>query len=350
MRLMGDPFGNGGQPNPVPGGSAAAIGTEVGKALFELGVALVRDSARDLYSGNPSNNTGTAEDGGRTYYRGLDLLINTGYQDVVTGQACEAADSIIYDYNASIDANATGFVEAMTYVYRNLKWISRQTGLDPVTWTISMTWGAFYEITAVWPCAYDTYRCSLDGTNNRAVSSREELNRMTDNMRNGSYLLIDGEQVDVTIDDAITETETEPGLFQSDIYFVPLFTGGMGAGSAPISEGGNLLTYMEYFSWDTDGGPMAAARAFAPPGVYETAAGGRYLFHKMFPQNLCIKMAAWCQERLKLETPYLAARVTNVSYAPLLHQRQAFTDDAYFVNGGRTNYEGFGPSYEDPTS
>jgi len=51
-----------------------------------------------------------------------------------------------------------------------------------------------------------------------------------------------------------------------------------------------------------------------------------------------------------VETPYLAARLTDIAYTPLIKERSAFTDSAYFVNGGRTNYVGFGPSYEAPTA
>lgn len=351
IRLMGDPFGAMGVPAPVvPGASANNINTEVGKLLFELAVSLLRATARDIYAGNPSNNVGTPENGGRLYYRGLDMLINTGYQDAITTQACPAADSLVRTFNQNISVAADGLIENITYMYRYLKRIAEQTGLAPVTWTIAMRWGLFYEITSAWPCAYQTYRCNLVGSTNYAVSSREALNAMTDGMRREQYLLIDGERVDVTIDDGIAETETEPGIFQSDIYFVPLRTGGVGSGNAPLSEGGTILTYMEYFDFDMPDGPMAGARALAPAGSFETAGGGLYLFHRQPPVNLCVKMVGWTQQRLVLETPYLAGRLTDLSYSPLIHERSAFSDEGYFANGGRTNFVGYGPSYNAPTS
>lgn len=61
-----------------------------------------------------------------------------------------------------------------------------------------------------------------------------------------------------------------------------------------------------------------------------------------------MQIAGWTQPRLILETPYLAARLTNVAYQPLMHERDAFTDGAYFVDGGRTDYLGYGPSYYAP--
>lgn len=53
---------------------------------------------------------------------------------------------------------------------------------------------------------------------------------------------------------------------------------------------------------------------------------------------------------MMLETPYLAARLQNIGYTPLIHEREPFTTDAYFVDGGRTDYIGFGPSYFPPVS
>ena len=66
-------------------GLSNVLNTEVAKAIFELGVAWSRDFAREIYTGNPTNNT---SGGGRQYFYGLDTLINTGYRDAITGVAC----------------------------------------------------------------------------------------------------------------------------------------------------------------------------------------------------------------------------------------------------------------------
>jgi len=42
--------------------------------------------------------------------------------------------------------------------------------------------------------------------------------------------------------------------------------------------------------------------------------------------------------------------LTNVNYTPLAHERDVFTSDTYFVNGGKTDRLGYGPSYYSPTS
>lgn len=340
--------------------SPSMVNTEYGKLMWELAVDLMREQARDLYSGNPANNTGTPGNGGREYYRGFDLLINTGYQDAITQQSCPAADSIVRDWNSvDISTDGNGIVRELTYIYRNLKYIATQAGLSPARWAISMRWGAFYELTEIWPCAYLSYRCNLSGSNasnSTNFISADRQTEMRDQMRGdiynreGQFLLIDGERVPVVIDDSITEGGTGiGGQFVSDIYFVPLSVRG-GNGGAPISEGGTAATYLEYFDFDMPGGTMDGARMMAPAGAYVTTPNKRYLFHKYYPKNLCVQIAGWNKPRLVLETPYLAARLQNVAYTPLIHEREPFTDDAYFVDGGNTNFLGYGPSYAAPTA
>lgn len=111
-----------------------------------------------------------------------------------------------------------------------------------------------------------------------------------------------------------------------------------------------MSTYMEYFDFNMPGGTMDGARALAPPGAYQSTANGRWLFHRYYPKNLCVQIAGWTNPRLVLETPYLAARLQNIAYTPLFHEREPFTDDSYFVDGGRTDFLGFGPSFYPPTS
>lgn len=353
--LVGNPFAAPDVPAGIaPGGGTITgdmINTEMGKLLFELAVAFLRDQAKDIYTGNPANNVGGNE-GGRTYFYGLDTLINTGYQDAITGQACPAADSIVRDWNNGL-ASDGGIVREITYIIRNLKYIASRAGFNSLQLALSMRWGLFYELTEVWPCEYNTYRCQTIPTGNINNLEATALNTMRDQMRGdmlsrtGQYLLVDGERIPVIIDDAIAEDSPNPaGTFSSDIYFVPLSVNG--DRSTPVSEGGGLATYMEDYAFNGTNGPMAAAQQLAPAGTYEVGAGGRYLFHRYFPKNLCVQIAGWTQSRLILETPYLAARLTNVAYQPLMHERDAFTDGAYFVNGGRTDYLGYGPSYFPP--
>lgn len=330
----------------MEGPLSGVLNNEVGKALFELGVAMSRDFARDVYTGNPSNNTAG---GGRAYYYGLDTLINTGYRDAVTSQACPAADSIVRSFgNLDIASNGATFVRQVTNIFRNLRYISANVGLDPVQWVISMPWSMFYEVTEVWPCAYLTYRCTNLAANNTAFVDSSDAIRMRDDMRGniydrtGQYLLIDGVRVPVVLDDAITELGVGSGTFRSTMYFVPLTV-----------LGGTPVTYLDYLDYSGPNGAFEAARQLAPDGSYSISDNGRFLWHRKPPTNFCVQVLVKTQPRLMLLTPHLAARLTNVQYTPVQHERSPFTDSTYFADGGLTGPLGFppfAPSYYSPTA
>lgn len=325
---------------PGLGNMVAMANSEMGKAAFELAVAMGRDFAREIWDGNPANNTAN---GGRKYARGLDLLINTGYRDAESGQACPAADSIVRSFgNLDIASNGATFVRQITNMYRNLRFIARGAGLDPVKWAIAMSWSMFYEATEIWPCAYLTYRCDSDDGQRfdagRAIDMRDGMRGDIYN-RTGQYLLIDGERVEVVIDDGIEELGVGGGTFRSSMYFVPLTV-----------LGGTPVTYMEYLNYDAPNGAMDAARVMAPEGSYMTTDSGRFLWHKKPPTNFCVQFLVKTETRLILRTPHIAGRLTGIQYTPIQHERSPFTDSVYFVNGGRTDRANFGPSYYSPTT
>lgn len=346
-QFMGGPFQDGKVPTApmVPGGTdlSGVLNREMGKLMFEFAVAWSRDFAKEIYTGNPSNNT---SGGGRTYYYGLDKLINTGYRDAITGQACPAADSIVRSFGgANINGNADLIVKTIANMFRNLRFIASRTGLDPVRWVLTMPWSLFYELTAVWPCVYMTSACALPASTTQFLNASDQI-AMRDDMRgdmfgrSGQYLLIDGQRVEVEIDDAVTETEGfASGTFESSIYFVPLTV----LGNTPV-------TFMEYFNYETPGGAMDAANLLAAQGMFYTSDDGRFFWHRKPPTNFCVQLLAKTEPRLLLLTPHLAARLTNIRYSPIQHERSPFTDSSYFVNGGRTDYIGFGPSWFTPTS
>src|SRR5690242_8224339 len=230
LELVGNPVGPLSQQGIVPGipnsNVSLAVRSEIDKALFELSVAWGRDFASILYDGSPTNNT---SGGGYKEPYGLDILINDGYRDAETGVACPAADSIIRSFGSQqLEDNGFDIVNEITYIFRNLKFNASRMGLDPVEWVLAMPWGLFYELTAIWPCAYATYRCTTLGENNRGVVDIVAQNKMRDDMRGdiysntGQYLLIDGQRVPVVLDDGIAETNLPGSSFSSGIYFVPL--------------------------------------------------------------------------------------------------------------------------------
>lgn len=341
--LIGDPF-SGPQVQDtgalVPGGVNDFLRAGYKKAMYEVAVALLRDQAGDIYAGNPTNNTGE----GRQYYRGLDVLINTGYADAITGVACAAADSIVESFGAlAVETNGGALVSRIASIMRRLNIIAAMTGMAPCEWVIAMRPSLFYQLSEVWPCAYMTYRCNNAGTfdtSNTSQTTTAELVAMRDAMRGdlyqrtGQYLLIDGVKVRVILDDGIAETNLAGSSFRSDIYFVPLLARG------------RSVTRMQYFSFDGPYAAMQAAQALGYQSYYATTGGGRYLWHSQPPLNLCIKVVGWTKPRLILETPYLAARLTQLKYTPIAHERDWNPSNAsFFVDGGRTTYAGQGSFY-----
>lgn len=354
FQFFGNPQeGLGGNNNPFmptipgPGNFSNTANNEMAKALFEVAVSWSRSFARQTYTGNPSNNTAG---GGYKEFYGLDILVNTGYRDAETGVACPAADSYVRSFggvNISTGGTtaATAIVRQLTWMYRMVQNLAGRANLMPARWAFSMAFSLFYEIVGVWPITYSTYRTAGITPNGATtfVSADVEL-RMRDEMmgdmvnRTGQYLLIDGQKVPVVLDDAITETELTSGQFESDIYLIPLTV-----------LGGRPVTFWQYFDYNTPNGPMDMARALAPEGSYYTTDNGRFMWHKKPPTNWCVQALAKMEPRLLLLTPYIAGRLTNVRYTPLQHERSAFTDSSYFVNGGVTS-RSIAPSYYTPTA
>lgn len=343
LQLLNQPQpGIGGMTPTVPGSSLmGALQSSIAKAMFEFAVAWARDTASDVYTSNPTNNNAG---GGRKYYFGLDYLINTGYRDAVTGQVCPAADPILYDFNGldiNTGTNGTTVVARITDLYRREVELAQDTGLMPVKWVLVMRRRLFWELTNVWPCAYNTFRCQgyfSDTSGFNVTMSPTDLTNMRDAMRSGSYLLIDGEQVEVVQDSAIVETILPGGTFESDIYLVPLTV-----------LGGTPVTYWNYINYDAPMGAMEAARLLAPGDSYSTSDGGRFLWHKKPPTNFCVAMIVKTEPRLILRTPQISSRWTNLRYTPMSHERSWDPDNtSYFVDGGRHDYIGFGPSFYTP--
>lgn len=351
-RLIGAPYQldvPGAPTIPGNGGIAQALNFEVAKVAYELANDWVRNFAPFLYAGNRTNNTG----GGIILeYNGLDGLINTGYRDADSGVACPRADSLVRSYNSrnvvTSPAAADGIVATITGIDRHMRRRAAQMGLDPVHWVLVMRPDLFYNLTDVWPCAYNTYRCinadsgasaaqPVVNDSMRLMAQRDEMRGNWDD-RTGQFLWIDGIKREVVLDDTIPETALSAGAFNSSIYWVPLTV-----------IGGFQSTYMEYFDYDTPQGAMAAAALLAPGDSYFTTDGGRFLWHKRPPTAYCVQSQVKSEPRLVLRTPQIAAKLQNVAYTPWQHEDDWSTASNvyYFLNGGKTG-QGTAPSFFSP--
>lgn len=306
---------------------------DVLERFMELGIDFQNTFMRQLYTGNPANNSAG---GGYREFPGLDILIGTNKVDALTGQACPSLYSDIKDFNyAKVDGD-TSLLNVLSYMMHFLKHTGSRTNMNPVEWVFVMRPALFWEITAIWACAYLTYRCSVkDSVDIDPVPSVDVADaiRLRDDMRNGSYLLIDGVRYPVIEDDGIVEetagdnANIDEGCFASDIYVIPLSV-----------RGGLQVTYWEYLDYSR-GAMIGAADGNYSPGDFWTD-GGIYLWHKKPPLNWCVQWTAKTEPRVLLLTPHLAGRVTNVQYCPLQHPRDSIKDDPYFIDGGVTSRTG----------
>jgi hypothetical protein len=312
-------------PSSVPG--SLSLVNDAASRFAELGTMFQNKLMKQVWEGDPSNNTGG---GGYQEFPGLDRLISTGKRDAVTGTLCPTLDSLIV---------------------RMLRNLASRTGLDPVDWVFVMRETLFYELTAVWPCSYMTYRCIMGGqgsgaSNNLTVDAGDAI-QLRDSMRQGNFLVIDGRKVAVVLDDALTEetsgdtNQIAANCFASDIKILPLRV-----------QGNKAALFWEYFDWQGPNAALAASTTAALGGLLNNffwTDGGQYLWHMKPPDNWCIQWLGMIRPRLVLLTPHLAASINNIEYCPLMHPRDAFPDDPYYLNGGVTSRD-TAPSWYDSWS
>lgn len=307
--------------------TGALLRREVLMRFIELGVEFQNLLARQIWTGDPANNTAG---GGYQEFPGLNELINTGYRDAFTGTTCPALDADIKNFQYGLvnpASGSSGIVNVLTYLARYLRHNAERMNLMPATWVVVMRETLFYEITNEWPCSYLTYRCNLTDQNRLVVDPGDAI-RMRDDMRENKYLLIDGVRWPVMIDDGITEldegdnNQVPAAGFASDIYFIPLTV-----------RGGRPVTYWEFY--DYRNAPLDAINDGRLNSYYWTD-GGRFLWHAKPPLNWCVQWVAKAEPRIVLRTPQLSGRLQNVAYRPLQHERSPFPTDNYFVDGGVT--------------
>lgn len=303
---------------------------EVARKFWELAVSMHRLLARELWLGNPANDAGQL--GSRRQMTGFDVLINTGYVDAETNQACASMDSYVRNFNnqrIDLSAGADNIVAAVTDMYYQVKDRAERTGVMPVRWVFAIRRQLFYELTAVWPCSYLSYRCITGNTRATEFIDAQDAIRFRDEMRAGSYLLIDGERIPVVMDDGIDEdTNTEvgnvvpSGCFRSDMYLIPMSV-----------VGGRAVTFLEYFQYQNP------AISDALGNMVLGKVDGAFLIVPVQTRQ-CFQFEVKIEPRLIMRTPWLAARLQNVVYCPIQHERDTFPQDPYHVDGGKTSRPG----------
>lgn len=335
FQLWNDPLGQSEGPSgfTIPGSTpgALALNNEANVRFAEVGVKFQNKLNRLLWEGNPANNTAG---GGYQEFQGLDTLIGTGKVDAVTGVACPSLNSLVVNsaFKAVDDMTGDNIVEVLTYELRILRDIASRTGLAPVEHAIVMREALFYELTAIWPCSYLTYRCVTQSGAAANVNATDAIT-MRDEMRNGKYLVVDGVQFPVIVDDAL------PQLTNADNVSIPVGSYASNIRIVPLTVQGNkAATFWEYFAWNGPNAMLSGEMLGAMPGAgqYYWTDGGQYVWHFKPPVNWCVQWVGLISPRVILLTPHLAGEINNVVYTPLMSPRDAYPDQDNYVNGGAT--------------
>ncbi len=315
------------QPAGIPSASLA-LNREMVKQFIEFGVSISREMAQQVWVGNPTFNVGT----GYAEFNGFDRLITTGHTDILTGTSCPSLDSDLKDMNYQLISatSPADIVQVMAAMVHYVKRNAETMGFMPVTWVFAMRPTLFHELSQLWPCRYSTFGCSVtNAATNQVQISGTEMVQERDRLRRLRVLPIEGVEIPVITDVGIEEetngdnANIPAGQMASDIYLIPVRV-----------QGGNTVTYMEYFKHDNPNA-VEALQALHNTGVWFSN-NGAWLWSNSRTLT-CIKAQGTIRPRLILRTPQLAGRIQNVRYNPLQHERTPFPgDDTYFVDGGDT--------------
>lgn len=335
LRLLNNPFSTDVSTQLTQQTPDSMFRSTVAKLTTELANDFKRRYADLVWTGNPTNTAGSS--GGYIEYNGLNKIINTGYRDAVSGTTCSAADSLVLSFgNGIVQNNAVTIVRNFVEATRDRRLLAEQIQFGPVVHAWVMRRQLFLALTEVWPCAYYTYRCyaaSPTGNATAFVDTNTQV-AMRDAMRAGQYLLIDGTQVPVIIDNNMEELNVGAGNFQSSAYLVPL------AAPGSFSETGGMLSYMEYFDYRGPYGMQSALGDMAPDQIYKVSGDGRFAMMLLSPQSFCRQVLMRTRKRLIMRTPFLAARIDDIRYNVYIHERDPQPGTSFFQDGGNTSFPG----------
>lgn len=311
------------QPLATPG---ANLASEEAIQMFTLATMLARQGATVEIDGDPSLAYTSTELGWIAEPRGLSRIIQDGYEDV-SGTACPALDSLVLDWSAAVDAEtsanyAGNLPSAIHDMYFMLQSLARQFGMPDTRWAIAMPEQLFGRLTFVWACTYALARCG-DGDAGAPISREmATIEARYNEMRRGQYLLIAGVPVEVRFTTGY-EVDTSASPQVGSIFFIPL------------RGGGRDLTFLEYFPLDNPD-----ARAF---NQFGNTTGRFYSNNGLFAfavrsNGFCDQWLVTYRPRLIIETPFLAGRIDNISFAGFTGFRSPFPGNSSYVGGGVTGY------------
>lgn len=311
----------------VPGGgpTGSVIGRDDEWAMVMAGFALRQTLAQMMWPGSPGNNSAL---GGYREFKGLEMLINTGYVDVQTGALCDAADSDVKSFNRQIvcdsaSTNPYTIYQYMVMMYRIIQYRAN-TGLGSYINPADMLWVSVPEvIDGIIDCLACTYYPCLAGAGSTQLQiSADRAATFRDDMVKRQVFHVDGVDIPWMKDPFMT---SETGLAFGDETCADLFllTRRHGPMEVLFGEYQDMIKAPDQKMFNL---PNPEAALF-------TTDGGRFL--------ATVERIKWCytaslllKPRVITLAPWLNARLTDVCVRSPQHYPSPVPTSTYFVDGG----------------
>jgi hypothetical protein len=297
--------------------------------LYMLSNQMQRSTAPVAVTGNNTLAAAATTLGWIAEYDGIDRLIKAGHVDAATSTACPAADSHIITWGRSIDGTLEGLdiAKTMNDVYFSRWDLARRVGMDTVQWAWVMDSRLFRALTFVFACTFQHERCTdaAAGTPiNREMQAVE--NRMLE-MANGQFLWCNNVRVPVlfTSGSEIQVPDLSHNGLIGDVYLVPM------------RWAGGDLTWMDYFPMDNqyinEWNDLANStnRVVHNNGMFMTAVRS---------DGFCDELLITAKFRMIMRTPFLAARIDNITFNSYKGYRDYEPGASFHYDGGVTFYTG----------
>lgn len=304
------------------------LSSEVAIQLYILATTLARQAATVELDGNPATAYTATDLGWIREPTGLSRLIKTGWTDI-SGAACNALDSIVVDWDAAVDAASSASYSGgdlprlLNDIHSSLMSIARGVGMPDTRWQVVMPEPLFAQLVFKMACSYALARCADGAVGTPIGRTMTEIEARYNEMRGGNYLLLNGMQVPVGFTSGYEMDTSVAPVTGASIFFVPM------------TGAGRDLTFLEYFPLDN---PAVQAwnrlsnttdRFYTNNGMYGFASRS---------SGFCDQLLVTHRPRLVLETPFLAARVDNITFNLTVGWRSPFPGNSSYYNGGTSSF------------
>ena len=296
---------------------------------FRVGIQVERDLTRVLHEGVAGASSATYPSL-QKQFRGLDGWIKTGYTDVDSSVACPAADSVVYNHNAAIDAVGAGtgttgqsIVVSIHALYWAVNSRAIAVGMGGTQWAFAVHPQMWPRLAQTYACEYATNGClgTAAAPNNR---DGMEIQRMRQEMYAGRFLWVDGERVPVVMDEGIPLERPQAGTLRAGIKLVP------------ISWNAQPLLYGEFFPVDNGQAVNLLSALGARVDDVVALNNGLYLA-ALSRTKACVEWSFMARVRLILDAPFLAGRIDNITFAQVEGVRVGDPAITYaYADGGVT--------------